>query len=57
MVEVREIVIRATINQDESQSKSSRQEATGDNDVAPTDALVNTCIEKILEILKEKNGR
>jgi hypothetical protein len=57
--EVRELIIKATIVPDamgggESGSPSA---TAGNNDAAPNEEIINTCVEKILEILKDKNGR
>lgn len=60
-VEIRELVIKATIG---SGGGSGGQGAPGDqaggadnNGVSGGEEMINTCIEKILEILKEKNDR
>jgi hypothetical protein len=50
-IEIRELVIKATIVQD---LNSSTAQANG---VPPTEQLVKVCVEKVLEILKEKNER
>lgn len=57
-VEIRELVIRATISQDDK-GGNSQQPSQGmeDNDVPSNEQLLNMCVEKVLEILKEKHGR
>lgn len=50
-VEIRELVIKATIVRDLNGS------AAQSNGVPPTEQLVKVCIEKVLEILKEKDER
>jgi hypothetical protein len=50
-IEVRELVIKATIVQDLNGSAAQA------NGVPPNEQLVKVCIEKVLEILKEKNER
>jgi len=55
-IEVRELIIKATVAQETSQGGAS---ATGGNNnvVAPDEEMINTCVERILEILKEKMER
>ena len=56
-IEIRELVIKATLSQD---NKSGAQpSANSDSSNAPknNEELINTCVEKILEILKSKNQR
>lgn len=60
-IEIREIVIKATIG---SGGGGGGQGAPGDqatgadnNGVPGNEEMMNACIEKILEILKEKNDR
>jgi hypothetical protein len=50
-VEVREIVIKATINQESEESKGG---ATNDED---KEAIITECVDQILEILKDKAAR
>jgi hypothetical protein len=54
-LEIRELIIKATIVPEGGASGGAA--ATGTANAAPGEELVNTCVEKILEILKEKNGR
>ena len=53
-VEVRELIIKATITQDGS--KGGAPPAAGKNAGDPHE-LIRMCVEKVLEIIKEKNGR
>ena len=55
-VELRELVIKACIVQDKG-SNSAAAGGQADNNVSPTEQLITTCVEKILEILKDKDGR
>jgi hypothetical protein len=55
-VEVRELVIKAMITQDGNPAQSPAQPSSN-NSVSPAEEIVTTCIERIMEILKEKNGR
>lgn len=55
-IEIRELVIKATIAQEQDTTAgSAATRATGNE--SPAEALVNTCVEKVLEIIKERNGR
>jgi hypothetical protein len=52
-VEIRELVIKATIGQE-------GQESSGTNSggaASPGEEMIKACVEKVLEILKEKNER
>ena len=57
-IEIRELIIKATVT-DESGNTATGGSAVGssNNNVSATEAIVNKCVEKILEILKEKNER
>lgn len=55
-IEVREVAIKATITQD-NEAVGSLASARANNNQSPAEELINTCVEKVLEILKEKNGR
>jgi hypothetical protein len=56
-VEIRELVFKATVTQDGNPLQSAQSAASSNNSVSHSEEIVNLCIEKILEILKEKNGR
>jgi hypothetical protein len=57
-IEVREIIIRATVVREGSEQRAAGQaNATDNNDSSPNEELIKTCVEKVLEILKDKNGR
>lgn len=55
-LEIRELIIKATVVPEEG-SANSGAAASGNGNASPGEELINTCVEKILEILKEKNGR
>jgi hypothetical protein len=55
-IEIRELVIKATVA-DEGSTPSSGSSAATTNQGSPGEEMINTCVEKVLEILKEKNGR
>jgi len=54
-VEIRELVIRATVTEDGK--SGSAAPATGSGDATSPEQIVKLCVDRILEILKEKNGR
>ena len=56
-VEVRELVIMATVARDEDNSPGRPSKSGSNNDVSPNEEMIATCVEKILEILKAKNDR
>jgi hypothetical protein len=57
-IEVRELIIRATVLKEGSeQGAAGAGNAPENNDTSPNEELIKTCVEKVLEILKDKNGR
>lgn len=56
-IEIRELVIKATIVPEGTAGKASSQSNGSGGNASPNEELVNTCVEKILEIIKDKNGR
>lgn len=57
-IEVREFIIRATVVREGSEQGAAGQDnVTDNNNSSPNEELVKTCVEKVLEILKDKNGR
>jgi hypothetical protein len=56
-IEIRELVIKATIVPEGSGSQAPSDSSSVNNNVSPNEEMINTCVEKILEILKQKNGR
>lgn len=55
-IEIRELIIKATVQQD-GQGIAAGAGASGNNGVKPNEELINSCIEKILESIKERNER
>ena len=55
-IEIRELVIKATVNPD-STTATSGTPAASNNAVSPAEEMINTCVEKVLEILKDKYER
>jgi hypothetical protein len=57
-LEVRELVIKAVVvPEGASGGAPPGGAAAGNNDVSPNEELIKTCVEKVLDILKEANGR
>jgi len=56
-IEVRELVIRATIVPDATTGQASAASTAVNRDVTLNEELISTCVEKVLEIIREKNGR
>jgi hypothetical protein len=56
-IEIRELVIKALVTEQNESGQSGSPAKPGDNDVQPNEAMLAMCIEKILEILKDKNVR
>lgn len=53
-VEVRELIIKATITQDGNSGGNG--EASGSS-TKPNEALIRECVEKVMEIIRSKNER
>jgi hypothetical protein len=55
-IEIRELVIKATVTHDEgSGGGTGSSDASGNT--SSSEELIKTCVEKVLEILKDKNER
>lgn len=54
-LEIRELIIKATIVPDGA--ANAGPSASGNNGASPNEELINICVEKILEIINEKNVR
>jgi len=55
-IEIRELVIKATVQQ-ETGGPSKPGGAGENNGVGPNEELLQSCIEKLTEIIKNKNER
>lgn len=55
-IEVRELVIKATISQELSPAQSPAT-ASSNNSNSPNEQIISICVEKVLEILKDKHER
>jgi Family of unknown function (DUF5908) len=61
-IEIRELVIKATVGSGDSAANSGNNASNteggdGGGGEAASDAFINVCVEKVLEILKEKAER
>jgi hypothetical protein len=57
-LEVRELVIKAVVVPEGAAGGAAGSGgSSGNNDASPNEELIKACVEKILDILKEKNGR
>ncbi len=56
-IEIRELVIKATVVQDGASGASAAPSSATNNNVSSSEEIINTCVEKVLEIIKDKNGR
>lgn len=55
-IEIRELVIKATVSPDGSAAALGTS-AASNNTVSAGEEIINTCVEKVLEILKDKYER
>ena len=53
-LEIRELIIKATIVPDGTATTGSS--TSGNNNTSPNEELINICVEKILEIIKERES-
>ena len=57
-LEIRELIIKATVdNNGSGQSGPANGAQSGNGEQNQVETVVNLCVEKVLEILKEKSGR
>ncbi len=56
-IEVRELIIKATVGQEGSGGAVSAPSSNTNNNVSANEEIITACVEKILEILKEKDAR
>jgi len=58
-IEIRELIIKASVSHGAAGAGAAADPSAGssNNGVAPGDELVSACVERILEILKEKHER
>lgn len=57
-IEIRELVIKATVTQEAGSSTAASGAAPASNNaVTPAEELINACVDKILDILKNRHER
>ena len=56
-IEIRELIIKATVQQDGQNTRTAAGTAASNNNVSPAEEVINQCIEKINESIKERNER
>ena len=55
-IEIRELVIKATVKQ-ETESATANTSTVSNNSDSVSVEIINSCVDKVLEILKEKHER
>ena len=56
-IEVRELVIKATVEQETGSPGKPAPDARQNNDIGPNEGLIQACIDKITEIIKTRYER
>jgi hypothetical protein len=56
-IEIRELVIKATVGNGETAQNGGNTEGPKGGNAGASDAFITVCVEKVLEILKEKAER
>ena len=57
-IEIRELVIKATVDQSQGASTSTNAPGKGSqSNSSPGEDMIKECVEKVLAVLKEKNER
>lgn len=56
-IEIRELVIKATVSQNSTAAAQTTASTQSGNAASGNDQIINSCVEKVLEILKSKNQR
>lgn len=56
-VEVRELVIKATITPDENPVGGTSSSTVGSNGADPNEEMIKVCVEKVLQLIRDKNER
>ena len=56
-IEIKELIIKGSVGQSDHTAGMAAAQTGGNNNVSPNEELINSCVEKILQILKEKNER
>ncbi|MEP7251933.1 MAG: DUF5908 family protein [Ginsengibacter sp.] len=56
-IEVRELIIKATVVQEGNTAAAAAPSSNTNNNVSANEEIITACVEKVLEILKEKDAR
>ena len=56
-IEIRELVIKATIVQEGTAGATTAPSSSTNNNVSANEEIITACVEKILEIINDKNVR
>ncbi len=56
-IEIRELIIKATVVQEGSAGATSVPSSNANNNVSANEEIITACVEKVMEILKEKDAR
>jgi hypothetical protein len=56
-IEIRELVIKATIVQEGTAGSQAATTSSGNNNVSANEEIITACVEKVLEIINDKNDR
>ena len=61
-IEVRELIIKSTVVPEGGAGGTGAAAdggagGVGNNDTSPNEELIKTCVDKVLEIIKDKHGR
>jgi hypothetical protein len=56
-IEIRELVIKATIVQEGTAGASTAASSSANNNVSANEEIITACVEKILEIINDRNDR
>lgn len=56
-IEIRELIIKATVSQNNTAAAQNTATTQSENAAASPDQMVNTCVEKVMEILRTQNQR
>ena len=56
-IEVRELVIKATVQQEVAPANAAAASSSNNNSTSPSEVIITISVEKALEILKDKHER
>ena len=56
-IEIRELIIKATVVQEGSTGANAAPSSNTNNNVSANEEIITACVEKVLEILKDKDAR